>query len=41
MYDEEGNQIGILDTGISDQWELEKYEEQMAGSEDDILGYHS
>ena len=41
VYDEEGNRIGTLDTDMSDQWELEKYEEQMAGSEDDILGYHS
>ena len=40
VYDEEGNRIGTLDTDMSDQWELEKYEEQMAGSEDDILGYH-
>ena len=39
VYDTEGNRVGTLDTDISDQWQLELYEQEMAGSEDNVLGY--
>ncbi len=38
VYDLNGNRVGVLDTSISDQWQLERYEQEIA-DKDQVFGY--
>ncbi len=40
VYDTEGNQVGRLDVGISDQWALEQYEQEIPW-QDEVLGTYT